>query len=266
MAEPISSATDSISGGDGSSTGIVHSIAHASYPLPPTLSRVLKLAILGGSSPRGSPPSAQQDQSILLESPTDALQHLVENALAAMDLMYFSTPSKIRQDPTCMQHRLCLRVATNAQDKTLTITDLGCGMTRADLINMLGVGKAGHSNNPVGHRPKRRISSGTNSTSGTATSDEDDDEDEEYNDDETQDDEDDLDEDDDSGEEDSFRRRLDGTAVPDKDSTISCKKSDIGGFYSALCTLGRGVKVGTKVGKFKIGLKFGMEWVCSTRN
>ena len=264
MAEPSASSDTLLAdGGDSSNaTGAVHSISKASYPIPQSLSRVLKAAILGSGSENDR--STQQHPSVLLESPTQALQHLVENALSAIDLMYFSTPAKIRQDSTCIQHRLCLRVATNSEDKTLTITDLGIGMTRADLINMLGVGRAGHSNNPAGHRQKRRVSSSTNSTSGTATSDDDDDEgdEEEDDDDDTQDDDDDLDEDVDE-EEDEEEDEVDDSNGPvrqvsaaDKDSVLSCKKNDIGGFYSALCTLGRGVKVGTKVRNFMVRLLY----------
>ncbi len=46
------------------------------------------------------------------------------------------------------QHRLILRIKLDVSTGTFTLTDYGCGMTRADLINALGIG----AHNPVdGH-------------------------------------------------------------------------------------------------------------------
>ena len=53
----------------------------------------------------------------------------------------------MRKEPW-FQHRLILRIKLDAPTGTFTLTDYGCGMTRADLINALGIG----AHNPVdGH-------------------------------------------------------------------------------------------------------------------
>ena len=49
------------------------------------------------------------------------------------------SPSSQRGLPS-FQHRLLIRISTDEANQTLTITDLGSGMTRSDLINSLGVG------------------------------------------------------------------------------------------------------------------------------
>merc|ERR1740136_542126 len=73
------------------------------------------------------------------ESMEVALGHFVRNCFVAMDALFFSTPASQRNNPT-FQHRLCIRISTSQKNKTLSITDLGTGMTRSDLINTLGVG------------------------------------------------------------------------------------------------------------------------------
>jgi hypothetical protein len=48
-------------------------------------------------------------------------------------------PSSMRDRPS-FQHRLLIRISTDEINNTLTITDLGSGMTRSDVINTLGAG------------------------------------------------------------------------------------------------------------------------------
>jgi hypothetical protein len=260
---------------DDTTNAPIHSIERATYPLPPPLTLRLKAAILPQLAPSNKPYVTVNVDApvVLIETPATALQYLVENSLTAMDLMYFATPATIRQDSICMSHRLCLRIATNRTLKTLTITDLGIGMTRADMINILGVGRtmnngpaAIHGRSDADGAAKRRVSTSTNSTSGTASSDDDDDEEDDDDDDNddtndndndaTQDDDETAEEDDDHDNQSSDRhgKKNNNNNNSSKNNhhhnnanTLSCKKTDLGGFYSALCAIGMGVKVGTKV-------------------
>ena len=158
-----------------------------------------------------------------------------------------SRPGAIRNKPN-FAHRLCLRVSTCETDGTLTITDLGVGMTRADLINLLGVGRS------LSHRAKvasKHLASlnceNVSMEDGFCGNDTDtdgrmqDDQPEYNSDDEYEDCKDcnrsqDTEMDDDSM---SSSNSLQPISIP-------CKKKDIGGFYSSLCSLGTSVQVCTK--------------------
>lgn len=105
-------------------------------PLATTAAAMAATASPFSDASGGAPPP------VLLETPPEALGQLVSNAIESMDRMYFATPARIRTHPA-FQHRLCLRVCANPAAQTLSITDLGAGMTRTDLINSLGTGRAG---------------------------------------------------------------------------------------------------------------------------
>lgn len=154
----------------------------------------------------------------------------------------FLRPAPVRNKPT-FSHRLCIRVATNAEKRTLSITDLGSGMTRADIINGLGIGHLSHralqASKRLGatetslEKDESQDNDDVSASSENAEQREGDDEAEaESSDDSSVDDE---------GEvTDEQEGDIDTGAVP-------CRASDIGGFYSAICSLGTGVTVGTKV-------------------
>jgi len=139
------------------------------------------------------------------------------------------SPGHIRNKPT-FAHRQCLRVSTSEQDQTLTITDLGSGMTRADLINLLGVGR------PLSQRAKA-ASDYLGRGSKTENDDKDDEEDPAE---EESEEESDYDSEEEEADQESQGGPMDNTIL------IPCKQRDIGGFYAALCSLGTSIHVGTK--------------------
>jgi hypothetical protein len=200
----------------------------------------------------------------------DALAELVSNAVQALDAVYFDAgrrrllpASVVRDHDAAVAHRWCLRVASDRGAGTVSLTDLGVGMTRADLINALGVGGGGAASQ--GFRDERGGGGGgEEGGSGytTETTLEDDDED----DDDSQEEQDEgVEEDNESVEGSSSAEGEEGeeTHVEDENSveegvvdrkpskkegarTVSCRTKDVGGFYAALCALGTGVRVGTK--------------------
>ena len=123
---------------------------------------------------------------------------------------------------------------------------MGAGMTRADLINALGIGRVS-----IGaFRASKQLSTGGDTLT-NADADADDDE-EEREGEETDDQDDPVDqEDDDDGEEDEENEIEDDEEETKDESTndgiLPCMASDIGGFYSSLCALGKGISIGTKV-------------------
>lgn len=225
----------------------------ATYPLPQPLALRLKrggLQLSSNATPRPA-----------VESIQEALTQLVGNAIESMDAMYFATPPLWRKHPA-FQHRLCLRIRANKDSGTLSLTDFGSGMTRADLINTLGMGKAGMTLG--GGHTKRSDSNGeTASKDDTTDEDEwDDTEEEEENDypedeagdytnengNETSEGEDDVKDASESHGGISENGFTNATAEPAEIpvSHLSCLQADIGGFYAALCSLGTGVQVRTK--------------------
>jgi hypothetical protein len=182
---------------------------------------------------------AESRNPTLKESPETALQNLIENAIQALDQWYFTALPKQRT-ACAWTHRTCLRVSTCHEHNSLTITDAGIGMTRADLINVLGVGRPQQQpqsqQQPNRKNHNRKPAKRTGSSATTSTSDEEDNDNDNDNDDE---------------EEDSCEN-LNATSDENNNDRMQpqiprCKTNDIGGFYAALCTLGVGVKVGTKV-------------------
>jgi len=146
------------------------------------------------------------------------------------------SPAAIRNKPT-FAHKLCIRVATHEKKKTLSVTDLGSGMTRADMINGLGIGHLSHR----ALLASRRLSGGNAESIAS--------EEEEVHDGDTAATS--------EEEEESVADYSESSEAVDEDETdaqeddlsagLPCHTLDIGGFYSALCSLGTQVTVGTKV-------------------
>jgi hypothetical protein len=140
-----------------------------------------------------------------------------------------------RNKPT-FQHRLCIRISTCSKSKTLTITDLGAGMTRSDLINSLAVGsRLSHDalkaaryiqkNGKVGQFPNINTNNDSNIDDESSWSGSEDDNDS-------------------AGSITSEN----GSGCNEKPKVIiPCTGENIGGFYSAFCSLGKNIEVGTKV-------------------
>jgi hypothetical protein len=122
---------------------------------------------------------------------------------------------------------------------------MGAGMTRADLINALGVGRLSMG----AFRASKALSKGGDTLTNSYADDE---EEEEEREGEESDDPDDLVEQEEEDEEEDEENESEDDEVENKDEstnndTLPCKASDIGGFYSSLCALGKGISIGTKV-------------------
>jgi hypothetical protein len=115
-------------------TASQHHVASATFPIPQPLTRRLEAAVAHQQQ------TATTDSNVILESFQDALGHLVSNSIQALDALYFLCPA-VQRNSTAFQHRLCLRVTACDSSQTLSITNLGIGMTRANCINCLGIGK-----------------------------------------------------------------------------------------------------------------------------
>mmetsp|Transcript_12407 Transcript_12407/g.18792 ORF Transcript_12407/g.18792 Transcript_12407/m.18792 type:complete len:887 (+) Transcript_12407:81-2741(+) len=227
-------------------------VASESYPIAQPLVTILRAAVKPEANTSvgavGSNGSGGKNVEIILETVEDALQNIIRNCFVAMDEMFFYTPM-IQRNKASFQHRLCIRISTCTEKQTLTITDLGSGMTRSDLINSLGVGSrlsekvliaARHLNSTAssinnGQSDKRSNSIDSNlhddDTSSSVSS-----EKEDYESDESDDNDDtDIDSDDENSLQFSKSK-----------ITIPCKATDVGGFYSAFCALGTSVEIGTK--------------------
>jgi hypothetical protein len=116
-------------------------------------------------------------------------------------------------------------------------------MTRADLINMLGVGRASMSN--FSNNPSTARQASSSMSTDDTEDDEDDDDDDEEEEDGTQDD--DSDDMQDNSPTNKPKANNNGATTTTTTTPKSAKTKDIGGFYAALCALGVGVVVGTKV-------------------
>ena len=251
--QPESGDQPPVSSDPGDATGLFrHDVKDASYPLPEPLSRRLRRGVLLSGNSGSS-------KKVLREGISEALTLLVGNSIQAIDQMYFAAPPRFRKHPA-FQHRLCLRIRTDKVARTLSLTDLGAGMTRADLINSLGIGRAGLGSKPSSSLSKPGATQGSNGENNSEdpldTTDEeefeysdapdDEEESEEEDDDEDGEMEEDAGEEEDDGENDqveSEEKRSDSEA---SDEVIDCRSSEIGGFYAALCGLGVGIRVGTK--------------------
>jgi hypothetical protein len=212
-----------------------------------------------------------------------AVAQLLKNAWAALDRMYFQTSSPIRQ-ATWFAHRTCVRIsiapvhtsdnqrsnACQILQNAFSITDCGVGMTRSDLINSLGIGRTSRRVNAIGKlllenrtlskddktcepiqgEESSQLDEETQTTSEnidfnegsieTSVTEEDIHDDHEYENSDEIEDETDREEDNDGSTSDECLENADIFILP-------CKETDIGGFFAAVCALGFGVNIGTKV-------------------
>jgi hypothetical protein len=119
-------------------------------------------------------------------------------------------------------------------------------MTRADVINSLGVGRAALLSSSSSKKTQRHQSN--SSKEATDSTEDDDDEDMET----TEGDDDDDDgsgmesDDDEIGEDDNHSENGQTSPSACIDHAMPCRAVDLGGFYAALCALGTGVRVATK--------------------
>jgi len=158
-----------------------------------------------------------------------------------------SRPSIIRNSPA-FQHRLCIRISTDLEKKTLSVTDLGCGMSRADLINSLAAGKLSSNtidiirnlsnNDTINNTNTSSLLRKTNTHENFMDSDTDCDS--MFGDEET------------TAQPFSSNESSNGIHdtedhIQNHDPVLSCRAVDIGGFYAALCALGKAIQVDTKV-------------------
>lgn len=243
-----------------------HDVSDATYPLPEPLIQRLRAGIVPVSNTisdeDGDQHSIGKKQVVLREGIEQAVAHLVGNCIEAVDNMYFAAPPKLRKHPA-FQHRLCLRVCADPDTKTLSITDLGAGMTRADLINSLGVGRPGLTSatgnfTVTGVNQERELEENAEGEDVVETTEEEDFDDDELHDGEEGDEGGESQEEDEAEEidrameeeEDELEDDLQNVdEVKDKnneDKVFDCRASEIGGFYAALCALGVGIRVGTK--------------------
>jgi hypothetical protein len=213
-----------------------------------------------------------------------AVAQLLKNAWSALDRMYFQSKSSIRQ-ATWFAHRMCVRISiipvhtieTQNQNgdtcqmfhNAISVTDCGVGMTRSDLINSLGIGRTSRRVNAIGrHLLGNRKISKDETTFGldcneesshqeelsqnvservdcveesveTSETEEDFHDDHEYENSDDIEDETDR-EDNDGSTSDECLENSDMIIIP-------CRETDIGGFFAAVCALGVGVTIGTKV-------------------
>ena len=110
-------------------------------------------------------------------------------------------------------------------------------MTRADVINGLGIGHLSH----------RALQASKRLGQTESSSDKEDEEEDATSDDEQEEDDSSIER---SESSDQAGEWTDGQEEEDVGAVgtgIPCRASDIGGFYSALCSLGTGISVGTKV-------------------
>jgi hypothetical protein len=159
------------------------------------------------------------------------------------------SPSAQRQRPA-FQHRQLIRISTDETNHTLTITDLGSGMTRSDLINSLGVGSGLSSHALHSARTIEKLIRGQNEDTSKASKNDDDDNATSSDDDSVSS----------TSSEESQEDPADDIAGMDinhgnceeLDKTtnviqVPCQAKDLGSFYAALCALGVQVEIGTKV-------------------
>ena len=215
-------------------------VTRASYPIPQPLKERLRRA--AAALTNGGDAATVETESI-----QTALAKMVSNSLEAIDAMYFASPPSLRQHE-CFQHRLCLRVCASVEEQSLTLTDLGAGMTRADLINTLGIGKQQLSGGGTKNSSSKNGGSKPQAYDSTDDEEDDDSSDEEDEEDDEDDASDDIfdnpQEDAKSGQDAANTNSNTDSSAPD---VMKCKREDIGGFYAAVCALGLGVRVGTKV-------------------
>ena len=114
------------------------------YPIPQPLTNVLRTSY---STP----------ELCELNSISNGIEELIGNAFHALDGMYFTTPGVVRSQCPGFVSRMVVRVELVELEGTvwLGITDLGVGMTRADLINVFGVGSVQPQSQKMGKKKKQ---------------------------------------------------------------------------------------------------------------
>ncbi len=177
------------------------------------------------------------------------------------------------RDRPSFQHRLLIRIETNESNQTLTITDLGSGMTRSDVINTLGAGSRLSSRAIHASRILDGISGVGGKKSGSNGLEYSDDND----DDSTISGEVSVSSDASSSTDESGNDAVndiagiditDAEADAEKASGVTneddqgqhvikvpAQAKDIGSFYAAMCALGEWVEIGTKVSSLRVVLK-----------
>jgi hypothetical protein len=204
-------------------------VSQASYPITQPLASILQAAI---ASKVNFTKDVTPNIHIQKESVESGFEKLIRNCFVAIDDLYFATPAS-RRNKESFQHRLVIRIATNEHDKTLTITDLGSGMTRADLINSLGIGSR-LSPQAILYAKKLDTNDGNDESSADDDSDT-----------QTSDSLSDL------PHQDIAEMGVNDDDIASKESEevvhVPCLAEDIGGFYSALVALGHEIEIGTKV-------------------
>lgn len=247
-------------------------VEHATYPLPQPLAVLLQAAV-------GAPDNANCERQV--ESHSTGLAQLFENAMEALDRLYFGTAPRVR-DARWFHHRTCLRL--HVTGKSLTVTDLGSGMTRADLINALGIGRfsprvvqqqewimkslmnkqeeEGMTDTTLADDEEKQLSKPRNDDVGEDQGGDGDDPISAGSDNENEEDGDSSldgekdDEDNDTVETETIDEDVSLTDDDEDDYSsaaslvLPCLKAHIGGFYSAVCALNAvGVTIGTKVSR-----------------
>jgi hypothetical protein len=235
-------------------------VTKASYPIREPLVRILQGAVrcAGGST------ETTLHYEYLRDSFTDAITNIISNSFQALDAMYFQTASNRRNQPW-FHHRLCLRIHIDPDAQELSITDYGCGMTRAHLINILSVPNISSRSLKALHSLKKHQEQKIQTQQPLSTS-------TKQN----------LEKDDDNIFTDD-EHEITSTSQPRKKQlkqkgrlkespnlpftqsrnspltgkiAIGCTAKDIGGFYASLCALGTRVNVGTKVSLQLVSISF----------
>lgn len=84
------------------------------------------------------------------------LRELISNASDAIDKLYYQTLSN--GDTGLSRADFCIEIKSDKENRTLTITDNGCGMTKDELENNLGtIAKSGSLNFKKDNEPKEDI-------------------------------------------------------------------------------------------------------------
>eukprot|EP00559_Dactyliosolen_fragilissimus_P004779 CAMPEP_0184865140 /NCGR_PEP_ID=MMETSP0580-20130426/17097_1 /TAXON_ID=1118495 /ORGANISM="Dactyliosolen fragilissimus" /LENGTH=827 /DNA_ID=CAMNT_0027364215 /DNA_START=162 /DNA_END=2645 /DNA_ORIENTATION=+ len=187
-----------------------------------------------------------------------ALESLIRNSLVAIDEMYFTT-SALRRNRPSFRHRTCIRIQADKEGGTLSISDMGIGMTRADLINSLGVGASSSMSTSVLSEVSMldEMEDEIRSDGKDSHIDDENNEEESYEcdnsnvmDEKEEEETNSSDSDSESGSESQHttntNENIRGVKGNYPTLRIECGAKELGGFYSSLCSLATGARVTTK--------------------